>query len=148
MKRMPARVQDAAANTIGGRTGTIGRLNEQRRFAEAYWHALDSMQHCERHHSVLQSLRFMDDLYWWFFFGWAFELAGKLGDAERRHVENLVVRAPGAGGNQEAVCLAVLARWRWDLGDRDQALTYARRAVLADPTADLARELTEWMEKQ
>jgi hypothetical protein len=103
---------------------------EKERFAEAFQLAMESATSCETNHS-----RFgLQKMYWWIFMESAARSATALGAHERKQVLERLSGAPEPGGLVEAECLETFSRWRWAAGDKDGALEFARRAVLADPT--------------
>jgi hypothetical protein len=129
IRRMPA-LRSKLRNTLGGRSGAVFSVIEEKRFAEAFQLTMEGVTTCETNPAALG----MQKLYWWIFMERAAECATHLGDRERHEVLARLSRAPEAGGLNEAQCLETFSRWRWRAGDRGGAVEFARGAVLADPS--------------
>ena len=128
------------AGTLGGRSGELIRLMENKRFLEAFKCALDGVTYCETHRSPLD----MQRMYWWTFMEGAARSAHELGDDERQKVVSRLGAAPEPEGLCEAHCLEMLSRWRWRARDEEGAIDLARRAVLADATWPAGHILLAW----
>jgi hypothetical protein len=129
VNRIPG-LRSRLARTLGGRSGTIFSLIEKERFAEAFQLAMEGVTDCETKTSAFG----MHKMYWWIFMERAARCATQLGNHERQEVLARVTGAPEPGGLTEAQCLDTFSRWRWAAGDKDGAIEFARRVVLADPT--------------
>jgi hypothetical protein len=124
------RLRSRLGETLGGRSGDVFRLMDEKQFAEAFRLALDGVTYCETHRSSFG----LTKMYWWNFIEIAARSATELGDNERQQVLARVASPPEPGGLIEARCLEMFSRWRWKAGDADGAVDLSRRAVLADPT--------------
>lgn len=118
----------ALDRTSGGLAGKAFRQRDAGDRAAAFATALEGAALQERSRSP------QAPLCWWMFVDLAGQQADHLTETERARVAELVDRAPGPGGMFAAASLQRIAGWRWDAGDRDGALAFARRAVLADPS--------------
>ncbi len=124
----------AAGRTTGGLQGRVFRNRDRGDHRAAYAAALEGMT---RQRSSGHSESWRDDMrefHWWSFLDLAAREAENLGDNERAEVTRLVETASSPGGMHAAWCLRRIAGWRWQTNDIDAALTYAKRAVLADPS--------------
>jgi hypothetical protein len=139
-KRMPRWLSKRLGNTLGGRSGAVFSLIEKERFAEAFALAMEGVTNCE----TSQSFYDMQKLYWWNFMECSARSATHLGDHERQQVLARFSGSPEPGGLSEAQCLETFARWRWTAGDKEGAIEFARRAVLADPTWPAGQILLAW----
>ena len=138
-KIFPA-VRSRLAGTLGGRSGELVRLINKREFPEAFRCALNGAIYCETHQSPFG----LQKIYWWIFIESAARSATELGDTERQQVIERLGAAPAPGGLYQALCLAMLSRWRWTARDPDGAIELARRAVLADNTSPAGHVLLAW----
>jgi hypothetical protein len=130
--------------TLAARLGTASSRLEKGNFVEAFGVALAGAADSRRRRPFLFNPQALNEILWWSFMHCAVRAAAHLGDDERNQVDALLESPPFAGGMREAECLDVVARWRWEGGDREGALDLARRAVLADPTWPFARVLLAW----
>jgi hypothetical protein len=128
------------AGTVAGRSGALFRLMEKKQFPEAFERALDGLTYCETHRSSFD----MQTMYWWVFMECATLSASELGDHERQQVLARAATPPEPGGLYEARCLEMFSRWRWSAGSPDEAIDFARRAVMADATWPQSHIILAW----
>ena len=97
-RRMPTLRSKLDRNTLGGRSGAIFALIDEKRFGEAFQLTMEGVTNCE----TTRSLFGMQKLYWWIFMECAARSATHLGYREREQVVARVSRAPEPGGLTEA----------------------------------------------
>jgi len=101
---------------------------------------MEGVANCETSQSSLG----MPKLYWWIFMECAARSATHPSDHERQQVLARLSGAPEPGGLTEAQCLERFSRWRWTAGDKERAVEFSRRPVLADPTWPPAHIALAW----
>lgn len=131
--------------TTGGLQGRVFRNRDRGDHRAAFAAALEGM---ERQHRSPHDGTWSSDIrehHWWSFLDLAAREAELLGDDDRVHVERLVEAARSPGGMQAAWCLRRIATWRWKTDETEAALTYAKRAVLADPSWPHGHIFVGWL---
>jgi hypothetical protein len=139
LKLFPA-VRARLEGTVPGKAGALFGLLLTKQHAEAFRRALYGLQHCE----APRASSGMHTGLWWIYMECAVQSASELGDSEQQAVLARLGEAPEPGGMAEAHTLAIVSRWRWKAGERDGAIEFARRAVLADPTWPQGHILLAW----
>jgi hypothetical protein len=116
------------AGTISNRYGRAGRLRDEGKRQEAFDLAVQTTRYCLGGTGFRAAA---NRLFFWLLMTHASELVDCF--EQQQQVLELLLRAPGPGGIQEATVLDEISRWSWRRGEAAQAVEVARTAVKAAP---------------
>ncbi len=127
-------VRRRVARSAPGRIGSISRLAERGEQARASELAIETLKAQRHRPEAFKSFSGLD--YWWFFLLMAAKNLEKTDDREKQE-EVIALAQSVAQPSQDytgAACFLAFARWRFRVGDHEEAIAFAEVAAGIDPT--------------